>query len=78
MPGSDVTAERRDADLIIRGPLVTMNAAREVIGDGAVAIAGDLIVAVVPRASVTARSPAPTLSRRPAPRRGASGGPAGR
>ena len=43
------------ADLIIRGTVVTMNPRREILGDGAVAIAGDRIVGVGPRDEIAAR-----------------------
>ena len=47
-------------DLLIRGGVViTMDAARRVIADGAVAIAGGRIAAVGPRAEVEAAHPAP-------------------
>ncbi len=44
-------------DLIIRGTVVTMNARREVLSDGAVAISGDRIIGVGPHADVAARFP---------------------
>ena len=50
------------ADILVRGGvLVTMDADRRVIEDGAVAIAGDRIVAVGPTAEVEAAHPAATV-----------------
>ena len=50
------------ADILVRGGvLVTMDAERRVIEDGAVAIAGDRIVAVGPTAEVEAAHPAATV-----------------
>ncbi len=52
------------ADLILRGTVVTMNTQREVIDDGAVAIAGNRIVGVGSRADVTADFPETTVAGR--------------
>ena len=49
-------AKKEKADLIVTGgAVVTMNAERRIIEDGAVAVKGDAIVAVGPRAAVEAR-----------------------
>src|SRR5216684_8631768 len=48
--------KKEKADLVVTGgAVVTMNAERRIIEDGAVAVKGDAIVAVGPRASIAAR-----------------------
>src|SRR4051794_27040910 len=47
------------ADLLIEGTIITMDRARRVIRDGAVAVSGDRIVAVGPAADVRERYEAP-------------------
>ena len=50
---------RQTADTIVTGTIVTMDAARSIYDDGAVAIAGDTILAVGPRVEIEARYQAP-------------------
>jgi len=45
---------KRSADLIVNGMVVTMDGSRSIYDDGAVAIAGDTIVAVGPRVEIEA------------------------
>ena len=52
---------RPAADTIVTGTIVTMDAARSIYDDGAVAIAGDTILAVGPRVEIEARYQAPNL-----------------
>ncbi|MGA9356069.1 MAG: amidohydrolase [Terriglobales bacterium] len=47
-------AAKQSADTIITGTVVTMDAARTVLNDGAIAITGDTIAAVGPRAEIEA------------------------
>src|ERR1700757_1409107 len=61
---SSQTARQR-ADLIVSGMVITMDGTRSIYEDGAVAIAGDTIVAVGPRAELTAKySAAQTIDAR--------------
>ena len=46
---------KRSADLIVKGMVVTIDGSRSIYDDGAVAIAGDTIVAVGPRVEIEAR-----------------------
>jgi 5-methylthioadenosine/S-adenosylhomocysteine deaminase len=48
-------AARERADMIITGTVVTMDGERHIYDDGAVAVSGDTIVAVGPRASIEER-----------------------
>jgi 5-methylthioadenosine/S-adenosylhomocysteine deaminase len=58
-------ALKQSADLIVSGIVVTMDGSRSVYDDGAVAVAGDTIVAVGPRAEIEARyAPRKTIDAR--------------
>jgi hypothetical protein len=48
-------AARERADTIITGTVVTMDGERHIYDDGAVAVSGDTIVAVGPRAGIEER-----------------------
>lgn len=50
-----VSAQPQPADLIATGTVVTMDASRAIYTDGAVAISGDTILAVGPRAEIEAK-----------------------
>ena len=52
------------ADILITGAtIITMDPSRRVIEDGAIAIEGDRIAAVGPRAEIESQHPAPTSNR---------------
>src|SRR5215469_11278571 len=48
-------ASKQRADLIVEGMVVTMDSSRAIYDDGAVAVTGDTIVAVGPRAEITSK-----------------------
>jgi 5-methylthioadenosine/S-adenosylhomocysteine deaminase len=50
---------RQPADAILTGIVVTMDASRSIYNDGAIAIAGDSVLAAGPRAEIEARFHAP-------------------
>jgi len=59
LPALNAQNGRQTASTIVTGTIITMDAARSIYHDGALAIAGDQILAVGPRAEIEARYEAP-------------------